>query len=509
MSPEIVYEQSHNFGVDTWCLGVLLYEMLHGCPPFKADNLKQIKREFEKKHIEIAPHVSPGTKDLIERLLHYDSKRRISVSDALLHPVVIRNFKKITRPISKEEYELLIRYYYMNSGGNQLVTHNSVYARRLKRQSMLTESGFVGDVSGITTHGEPNKPKLKDLSIFDDKGPAQGFFDSVYSQSNTIGTDASEYTTMESEYSTLDKNTEPAYSNTYNVQDFNERGQGQQGLKPNLPSEAFKKKTKEDVKADMVTEEVMHSIRTSQNTNVKSGVAAREETEKSRSSREGTRNKSIEETQARLIIAGRGQQAGKDQGKTSPVYKTGKKEILQKNVNPAKRQETRAPIIIRKAKGEHLAQIGARLNTKTYQPRSRSSKDATRDPNNQTYGRRQVAMAQRGKPLLLRDSDERRKRQSSHRRGLNLQQKSKSPIQRKKSGQIIAKRNHSFDTLRLGPKNHGLAKLMSNVVMQRTTLKQFQDKFRNSKYGDQIAKDVAKLGQVKVRFWKLLGLSVG
>ena len=500
MSPEIVYEQSHNFGVDTWCLGVLLYEMLHGCPPFKADNLKQIKREFEKKHIEIAPHVSPGTKDLIERLLHYDSKRRISVSDALLHPVIMRNFKKITRPISKEEYELLIRYYYMNSGGNQLVTHNSVYARRLKRQSMLTESGFVGDVSGITGQGESAKPK--DLSIFDNHGPAQGFFDSVYSQSNTMGTDASEYTTTESDYSTLDKEGGPAYSNTYNVQDFNKHGKVQPALEPSLPSEAFKKKTKEDVRAEMVTEEVMHSIRTSQKTNVKSGLGAREETEKSRSSREGIRKKSIEETQAKLIIAGRGQQTGTEQGKTSPLYKTDKTETKQINENPAKRQETRAPNTISKTKADPLAQISVRLNTKTYQPRTRSSKDATRAPNNQASGRRQVVMAQRGKPLLLRDSDERRKKQSNQRRGLNLQQKSKSPIQRKKSGLLIAKRNHSFDTLRLGPKNHGSAKLMSNVVMQRTTLKQFQDKFRNSKYGDQIAKDVAKLGQVKVRFWE-------
>ena len=40
MSPEIIYGKRHTNKVDVWCMGILLYEMLHGNPPFKADNLK-------------------------------------------------------------------------------------------------------------------------------------------------------------------------------------------------------------------------------------------------------------------------------------------------------------------------------------------------------------------------------------------------------------------------------------------------------------------------------------
>jgi len=38
MSPEIVLKRKHDSKVDIWCLGILLYEMLHGAPPFSAEN---------------------------------------------------------------------------------------------------------------------------------------------------------------------------------------------------------------------------------------------------------------------------------------------------------------------------------------------------------------------------------------------------------------------------------------------------------------------------------------
>ena len=34
MSPEIISKEGHSFEVDYYCMGVLLYEMVVGCPPF-------------------------------------------------------------------------------------------------------------------------------------------------------------------------------------------------------------------------------------------------------------------------------------------------------------------------------------------------------------------------------------------------------------------------------------------------------------------------------------------
>lgn len=34
MPPEVVYNKAHTNKIDIWCLGVFLYELLHGMPPF-------------------------------------------------------------------------------------------------------------------------------------------------------------------------------------------------------------------------------------------------------------------------------------------------------------------------------------------------------------------------------------------------------------------------------------------------------------------------------------------
>jgi serine/threonine protein kinase len=38
LAPEVLKGTGHSFGVDFWSLGVLIYEMIFGCPPFTANN---------------------------------------------------------------------------------------------------------------------------------------------------------------------------------------------------------------------------------------------------------------------------------------------------------------------------------------------------------------------------------------------------------------------------------------------------------------------------------------
>lgn len=111
MPPEIVNEQYHTSKVDIWCLGILLYEMLHGKAPFKASNLTEIKNEINSKDIEIKKDISTPTKKLLSRLLARTSDR-YDIDSLIADPAIQDNIDMFLEPLSKEEYNILLTNYY-------------------------------------------------------------------------------------------------------------------------------------------------------------------------------------------------------------------------------------------------------------------------------------------------------------------------------------------------------------------------------------------------------------
>lgn len=46
LAPEILQSRGHNKSVDWWSLGILIYEMVHGYPPFYDDNNLALYRKI-------------------------------------------------------------------------------------------------------------------------------------------------------------------------------------------------------------------------------------------------------------------------------------------------------------------------------------------------------------------------------------------------------------------------------------------------------------------------------
>lgn len=76
LAPEVILNEGHDWAVDYWALGVLIYEMTAGSPPFYADDPMEVYEKILSGHVSIPPHFSRGISDLVKKLLRtYQSKR--------------------------------------------------------------------------------------------------------------------------------------------------------------------------------------------------------------------------------------------------------------------------------------------------------------------------------------------------------------------------------------------------------------------------------------------------
>ena len=89
MAPEVL-RANYNESCDLWSIGVILYILLIGKPPFNGKNQNAISFAIKKGKYDILnaqyESLSQNAKDLISKLLQYDPEERITAKEALNHP---------------------------------------------------------------------------------------------------------------------------------------------------------------------------------------------------------------------------------------------------------------------------------------------------------------------------------------------------------------------------------------------------------------------------------------
>ena len=86
LSPEVILGKGHNRPADWWSLGILIYEMMYGLPPFYVSNQNAMYRKIIKEEVIFKPGItiSKEAKELILKLLDKNPSTRLgSVADSL------------------------------------------------------------------------------------------------------------------------------------------------------------------------------------------------------------------------------------------------------------------------------------------------------------------------------------------------------------------------------------------------------------------------------------------
>ena len=157
LAPEILLDTGQTKAIDWWSVGVLLYEMLAGVPPFsnKDKNFEKIKQLILENNPRFPSYFSENAIEIIKRFLQMEPNKRLGVRslfDVKKHPFFIN--------INWEElYQLKTEPPVLESKGN---TKKIKFGHGHHQLKESCEGNGLGRLSGITYNPENGIIDVKD-----------------------------------------------------------------------------------------------------------------------------------------------------------------------------------------------------------------------------------------------------------------------------------------------------------------------------------------------------------
>ncbi len=147
LSPEIIKEQAHDGRVDIWCIGVLLFELITGLPPFSGKDLDTLN--FNIIHLKISwpKEMNQDAKNLITKILKIDPNQRISLEEILKHPFITKYFPDASSGLISPDQNIIYKTFIISKDDPKN------WDPMPKKNSYKTERS--------TSNGKTNKTYLK------------------------------------------------------------------------------------------------------------------------------------------------------------------------------------------------------------------------------------------------------------------------------------------------------------------------------------------------------------
>ncbi|XP_016464261.2 calcium-dependent protein kinase 17-like isoform X2 [Nicotiana tabacum] len=117
IAPEVL-KRRYGPEVDIWSIGVMLYILLCGVPPFWAENENGIFNAILRGHIDFSsdpwPSISGGAKDLVRKMLTIDPKQRLTAMQVLNHSWIKEDGEAPDTPLDNAVLHRLKQFRAMN-----------------------------------------------------------------------------------------------------------------------------------------------------------------------------------------------------------------------------------------------------------------------------------------------------------------------------------------------------------------------------------------------------------
>ena len=109
LAPEIINNTGHDEHVDIWCIGVLLFELIVGRPPFSGETEQAVRYNIARMRINWPRNLDKDAADLISKILKYNPEQRISLEQMLLHPFFTKYFPNAVTSLVKPDQSIVYR----------------------------------------------------------------------------------------------------------------------------------------------------------------------------------------------------------------------------------------------------------------------------------------------------------------------------------------------------------------------------------------------------------------
>lgn len=160
MSPEVLKGDNQSYEVDTWALGILLYELFHDTTPFKGKTPRELLNNILERKMKIGNMVPKDAKDLIQKLLAVEPTKRICLEDVRDHPFIMRypsdlgESEKKDEKISERETEISER-----EVPTKVTTKEEAQIQHTSKKDADTESSKEDKKNGNSTSNKDTSKK--------------------------------------------------------------------------------------------------------------------------------------------------------------------------------------------------------------------------------------------------------------------------------------------------------------------------------------------------------------